>query len=81
MEDLEGSVWQAQETVNLIPQGHLDMATMLSNLGNKLESRFERTGKMEDLEESIQRAQMAVDITPQDQPNLARRKYHVPEAI
>jgi len=46
-------------------------------LGNKLGSRFERTGKMEDLEESIRITQEAVNITPEDHPDLAGRSFQI----
>jgi hypothetical protein len=66
MEDLEESICQAQQTVNIMPQDHLDLAGMLNNLGSKLESQFERMGRMEDLKESIYQAQQVMNITPQD---------------
>ncbi|KAK4148475.1 hypothetical protein C8A00DRAFT_47666 [Chaetomidium leptoderma] len=43
----------------------------LNNLGNKLESRYERTGAMADLEEAIGVARQAVAATPDDHPNRA----------
>jgi len=71
MEDLEDSIRRAQQAVNITPQDHPDLAMYLNNLGYKLETRFEKTGRMEDLEESIRRAQQAGDIMPQDHPDLA----------
>jgi hypothetical protein len=64
------SARRAQEVVNITSQDHPDLAGRLSTLGNKHQSRFERTGRMKDLEESIRRAQEAVDIIPQDHPNM-----------
>jgi hypothetical protein len=47
----------------------LSRAGWLINLANKLESRYERTGKMADLEEAIERAQEAAATTPDDHPD------------
>jgi hypothetical protein len=47
----------------------LSRAGWPNNLANKLESRYERTGKMEDLEEAIERARKAVAATPDDHPD------------
>ena len=59
--------------VGITPRDHPDLAARLGNLGNKLVSRYERTGKIEDPEESIQVARQAVDVTPEDHPDLAGR--------
>ena len=59
MEDLEEALRVARQAVDVTPKDHLDLATMLNNLGTKLESRYERTGKMEDLEEALQVTQQA----------------------
>jgi len=45
MEDLEDSIRRAQQAVNITPQDHPDLAMYLNNLGNKLETQFERTLK------------------------------------
>ena len=71
MEDLEESIYQAQQAVDITPQDHPNLGMYLNNLGNRLQSRFERMGRMEDLEESIRQAQQVVNITPQDHPDLA----------
>ena len=36
-------------------EDHPDLIIYLNNLGNKFQSRFERTGRMEDLEETIRK--------------------------
>jgi uncharacterized protein with von Willebrand factor type A (vWA) domain len=57
--------------VNITSQDHSNLAGRLNNLGNKLQSRFERTDRMEDLKEFICQAQEVVNITPQDHSDLA----------
>ncbi|OCK90888.1 uncharacterized protein K441DRAFT_577491, partial [Cenococcum geophilum 1.58] len=42
----------------------------LSNLGNKLKSRYKHTEKIENLKEAILIARQAVDVTPKDYPDL-----------
>lgn len=59
--------------VGITPRDHPDLAARLNNLGNKLVSQYERTGKIEDPEESIQVAQQAVDVTLEDYLDLAGR--------
>ena len=49
----------------------IQISQRLNNLGNKLKSRHEHTGKMEDLEEAIRVARQAVDVTPEGHPDLA----------
>ena len=43
----------------------------LNNLGNALQSRFERTGSMDDLDRAITTNEQAVASTPDDHPNRA----------
>ena len=43
----------------------------LNNLGNALQSRFERTGSMDDLNRAITTNEQAVASTPEDHPNRA----------
>ncbi|XTI93403.1 TPR-like protein [Cenococcum geophilum] len=71
MEDLEEAILVARQAIDVTPKDHPDLAGRLNNLGNKLKSRYERTGKIEDLEEAILVARQAVDVTPKDHPNLA----------
>ncbi|GKU10360.1 unnamed protein product [Fusarium langsethiae] len=49
----------------------LSLAAWLNNLGNQLESLYERTGEMKDLEEAIETARKAIESTPDDHPDLA----------
>ncbi|KAF9783588.1 hypothetical protein IL306_009168 [Fusarium sp. DS 682] len=53
MGDLEEAIETARQAVELTPNDHPDLAGRLSNLGNKLEGRYEWTGEMRDLEESL----------------------------
>jgi len=43
----------SQQVVEVTPKDYPDLAGYLNNLGSKLESRYNRTGKIEDLEEAI----------------------------
>ena len=71
MKDLEEAIQTARQAVESTPADHPDRAAWLNNLGNKLESRYERTGEMKDLEEAIQTARQAVESTPADHPDRA----------
>ena len=71
MEDLEEAIRVSRQAVKVTPEDHPDLAACLNNLGNKLESRYKRTGKMEDLEEAIRVSRQAVEVTPEDHPDLA----------
>lgn len=53
------------------PKCHPNPADWLNNLGNELERRFQRKGRMEDFEELIRRALWVANITPQGHPDLA----------
>jgi hypothetical protein len=56
--------------VDITSQDHSDLAVILDNLGGKLGSRFEKTGRINDLEESIRRIQQTMNITLQDHSDL-----------
>ncbi|KAL8366614.1 hypothetical protein RB595_010463 [Gaeumannomyces hyphopodioides] len=71
MEDLNRAIEVTGMAVDATPQNHPDRASYLSNLGNRLGSRFERTGSMEDLNRAVEIAGMAVNATPQNHPNQA----------
>ncbi|KAK3933788.1 hypothetical protein QBC46DRAFT_348273 [Diplogelasinospora grovesii] len=46
--DLEEAIRVARQAVDSMPDDHADRAGWLSNLGSKLERRYERTGEMSD---------------------------------
>ncbi|KAF5856680.1 hypothetical protein ETB97_007037 [Aspergillus alliaceus] len=46
------------------------MTPWSSNLGNRLSTRFNRTGNITDLKEAIDSARRAIKITPQGHPDL-----------
>ncbi|KAF2403025.1 hypothetical protein EJ06DRAFT_536507 [Trichodelitschia bisporula] len=71
MDDLEEAIKVTRMAVDITPSDHPDLTGRLNNLGNKLASRYRRTGKMDDLEEAIKVTQTAVEITPSDHPDLA----------
>ncbi|KAB5581191.1 CHAT domain-containing protein [Coniochaeta sp. 2T2.1] len=73
MADLEEAITVARQAVASTPDDHPDRAGRLNNLGNKLESRYERTGAMADVEEAITVARQAVSSTPDDHPGRAGR--------
>lgn len=52
--------------VEATPQDHPDRAGWLSDLGNCLGIRFERTGSMDGLNRAVKVTDIAVDATPQD---------------
>jgi Tetratricopeptide repeat len=58
-----------------MPKDYPNRAVCYNNLGDMLESRYERTGDIVDLEAAIQAAQQAVavaiDSTPQNYPDRA----------
>ncbi|KAF4625997.1 hypothetical protein G7Y89_g12163 [Cudoniella acicularis] len=59
--------------VNVIPKGHPDRAGYLTNLGNWLGRRFERTNSMNDLDRAINFANISVEATPSDHPDRVSR--------
>ncbi|KJZ72809.1 hypothetical protein HIM_07753 [Hirsutella minnesotensis 3608] len=71
MDDLSRAVEVAEMAVAATPQGHPDRPGRLNNLGNRLGSRFERTGSMDDLSLAVEVADMAVAATPQGHPDRA----------
>ena len=59
-----------RQAVALTPADHPELGGYLSNLGNALLARFERTGAQADLDEAITVGRQAVTLTPTDHPNL-----------
>ncbi len=73
MADLKEAIQVARRAVVSTPEDDPGLLVRLNNLGNHLESRYERTGDIADLEEAIQVARRAVVLTPnEDHSNLAR---------
>ncbi|PWI63994.1 hypothetical protein PCL_00833 [Purpureocillium lilacinum] len=68
MTDMEEAITVARQALDA---NHPDRAACLNNLGNKLVSRYKRTGGVDDLEEAIAVARQAVDSTPADHPDRA----------
>ncbi|KAK6356065.1 hypothetical protein TWF718_000439 [Orbilia javanica] len=71
MDDLNRTIEVADITVNVTPQDHPDQTSHLSNLGNKLRTRFEWTSSIDDLNRAVEVADIAVNATPQDHPDQA----------
>jgi hypothetical protein len=63
----------SRRAVEVTPDNHPDLAAWLNNVGVKLESQFERPGRIEDLGEAIQVLGRAVEVTPVDHPDLVGR--------
>ena len=72
MDDLDRAIVTKEQAVESTPVDHPDHAIYLNNLGNALQSRFERTGSMDDLDRAIVIKEQAVESTPVDHPNRAR---------
>jgi hypothetical protein len=53
----------------LQPDSHPDKPSLLNNLGNSFQSRFERLGSLTDLEDAIRNKQKAVELTPNSHPD------------
>jgi hypothetical protein len=64
MDDLNRAVQVGTMALDATPHDHHDRAALLSNLGNWLDSRFERTGSMDDLNRAVEVGNMALHATP-----------------
>jgi tetratricopeptide (TPR) repeat protein len=71
MEDLNKAFNIMEQVIDMTPQDFVPRAGRLSNFGNILGRRFERTGSMEDLNRAVDVSDMAVNATPQDHPDRA----------
>ncbi|KAH6902055.1 CHAT domain-containing protein [Coprinopsis sp. MPI-PUGE-AT-0042] len=56
--------------VQLTPEGHAGLPTVLNNLGNAFQRRFEYTGDLSDIVEAISTQQRSVQLTPEGHANL-----------
>jgi len=70
-----------QNAVDLTPDGHPNKPCYLSNLGNALQTRFERVGNLTDIENAILSNQNAVDLTPDSHPNKPMRLSNLGNAL
>ncbi|KAH8111135.1 TPR-like protein [Phellopilus nigrolimitatus] len=69
MENLEESIANLRDALDLCPPGHPERPSSLNNLGNAVRTRFEQTGRMEDLEESIALHRDALELRPPGHPH------------
>ena len=53
MNDLEEAIRVSRQAVAATPDDHPDLPILLYNLGNKLQSQYEKTGRMDELDEAI----------------------------
>lgn len=59
LNSLKSAIEYGQNAVNLTPNGDPDRAGYLSNLSNRLSTRYEREGKLDDLTQAIERSEEA----------------------
>jgi len=71
LSDLEESIAQVREALNLASPGSADWASYQHTLGNALRRRYDRLVEIADLDESIVRSRAAVDALPSGHPSLA----------
>ncbi|KAI1169429.1 CHAT domain-containing protein [Nemania serpens] len=64
MHELQSAIFRAEEALNFTPCDHASRAGRLSNLGNSLGRRYERTGALEELQSAIFQCANSVDLTP-----------------
>ena len=69
MDDLDRAIMTNEQAIVSTPEDNPNHAKYLNNLGNALQSRFERTGSMDDLNRAITTTEQAVASTPEDDPN------------
>ncbi|KAJ7136960.1 CHAT domain-containing protein [Mycena epipterygia] len=62
-----------EAAVALTPDGHPDKPSQLNNLGNLLNSRFQRLGDLTDLQSAVLRFETAVALTPDGHPDKPSR--------
>ena len=81
MDDLNSAVEAIKESVKLTLRDHPDQADHLTNLGNALKFRFERTGLMKDLNAVVEVIEESVKVTPRHHPNRAIYLNNVGNAL
>ncbi|TEB27229.1 hypothetical protein FA13DRAFT_1736619, partial [Coprinellus micaceus] len=59
-----------RKAVELTPDGHPTLHTMLNVLGNSLQNRFDRTGDLKDVSEAISVKERSVELAPDGDANL-----------
>ncbi|WZH47126.1 CHAT domain-containing protein [Fusarium acuminatum] len=70
-DDISEAVDSAKRGIHAANESNPCFNKWLSNLGNNLDSQYERTGEMRDMEEAIQMARQAAKSTPDDHPDQA----------
>ncbi|KAN0071690.1 CHAT domain containing protein [Elaphomyces granulatus] len=73
IEDIDMAIGFAKLGIHWTANDNPSLIKWLNNLGNFLESRYERTGEMKNLEEAIQTARQVVESTPADHLDRAVR--------
>lgn len=68
--DLNQAVELFHQAVDLIPENHVDMPSLLNNLANCLVNRYESTGVQEDLARAIIVARRAVKLADETYPEI-----------
>ena len=73
IDEISNAISAHQRAVQLTPDGHADMPSLLNNLGGSLLCRFERTGDLADVTNAISAHQKAVQLTPDGHANMPIR--------
>ncbi|KAH8105748.1 CHAT domain-containing protein [Phellopilus nigrolimitatus] len=68
MDDVEESIANLRDALDLCPPGHPDRSASLYDLANAVFTRFEQSGRMDDLEESIVLNRDALELRPPGHP-------------
>ncbi|CCA77822.1 hypothetical protein PIIN_10246, partial [Serendipita indica DSM 11827] len=67
--DIRDAVSSNRLAVSLTPEGHQEKPRFLNNLGNALQTRFDRFSNLADLEDAISSNRLAVSLTPDEHPD------------
>lgn len=69
--DIANAITYQQQALELLPEGHRGIKTLLDSLGTSYCSRFQQTRDISDLRRAIVNQQKAVELTPEDHADLA----------
>ena len=83
MDDISAAIWYQERAVQLTPLAdeHGELPGLLSNLGNSLSSRFDKTGDMQNISDAIQHLQRAVQLTPDGDADFPLRLSNLGDAL
>ena len=81
IDEISNAISAHQRAVQLTPDGHADMPSLLNNLGNSLLGRFERTGDLTDIANAISAHQRAVQLTPDGHADMPSRMSNLGNSL